>query len=75
MRLNDAQILDSERVASGAVLDYDAYDNIVGVELLHLSSRGHPVDLDKLVFETLRTNRPEEMVVRETPSPSRKEDS
>ena len=74
LRLNDAQILDSEQVASGVVLDYDAHDNIVGVELLHLSSRGHPVDLDKLVFETLRTNRPEEMVVRETPSLSRKED-
>jgi hypothetical protein len=45
------------------------------VELLHLSSRGHPVDLDKLVFETLRANRPEEMVVREPPSSSGKEDS
>jgi uncharacterized protein YuzE len=75
LRLNDAQILDSEQVASGIVLDYDAHDNIVGVEMLHLSKRGNPVDLDKLVFETLRANRPEEMVVRETPSPSGKEDS
>jgi uncharacterized protein YuzE len=75
LRLNDAQILDSEQVASGVVLDYDAHDNIVGVEMLHLSSRGHPVELDKLVFETLRANRPEEMVVRELPSSSGKEDS
>ncbi|MFZ1221245.1 MAG: DUF2283 domain-containing protein [Chthoniobacterales bacterium] len=75
LRLNDAQILDSEQVASGVVLDYDAHDNIVGVELLHLSRRGNPVDIDKLVFETLRANRPEEMVVRETPSPSGKETS
>lgn len=48
-------------------LDYDAHDNVVGVEMLHLSRRGHPVDIDKLVFETLRANRPEEMVVREGP--------
>jgi uncharacterized protein YuzE len=70
LRLNDAQILDSEQVASGIVLDYDAHDNVVGVEMLHLSRRGNPVDIDKLVFETLRANRPEEMVVRETPAPS-----
>lgn len=75
LRLNDAQILDSEQVASGVVLDYDAHDNIVGVELLHLSTRGHPVDLNKLVFETLRANQSEEMVVRETPSHSGKEGS
>lgn len=75
LRLNDAQILDSEQVASGVVLDYDAQDNVVGVEMLHLSRRGSPVDIDKLVFETLRANRPEEMVVRETPAPSGKENS
>lgn len=75
LRLNDAQILDSEQVASGIVLDYDAHDNVVGVEMLHLSRRGSPVDIDKLVFETLRSNRPEETVVRETPSPSEKENS
>lgn len=75
LRLNDAQILDSEQVASGIVLDYDAHDNVVGVEMLHLSRRGSPVDIDKLVFETLRANRAEETVVRETPSPSQKENS
>jgi len=75
LRLNDAQILDSEQVASGIVLDYDAHDNVIGVEMLHLSRRADPVDVDKLVFETLRSNRPEEMVVRETPATSRKEDS
>lgn len=37
LRLNDAQIVDSEQVGSGIVLDYDANDNVVGVEVLHLS--------------------------------------
>ena len=39
LRLNDAQIADSEQVASGVILDYDAQDNVVGVEMLHLSKR------------------------------------
>ena len=75
LRLNDAQILDSEQVATGVVLDYDALDNGVGVEMLHLSRRGNPVDMDKLVFETLWANRSEEMVVRETPSSIGEENS
>jgi uncharacterized protein YuzE len=75
LRLNDAQILESEQVASGVVLDYDAQDNVVGVEMLNLSKRGNPVDIDKLIFETLRADRPEEIVVRETAAPSRNENS
>lgn len=55
LRINDAQIVESEQVASGVVLDYDAHDNVVGVELLHLSKRGQPVEIEKLVFETLNS--------------------
>ena len=68
LRLNDAQIVDSEQVASGVVLDYDAKDNLVGVEMLHLSKRGSPVEVEKLVFETLRARQPE-TALRETPPP------
>ena len=68
LRLNDAQIVDSEQVASGVVLDYDAKDNLVGVEMLHLSKRGSPVEVEKLVFETLRSRQPE-TALRETPPP------
>ena len=75
LRLSDAQIRDSEQVASGIVLDYDAHDNVIGVEMLHLSRRGNPVEIDKLVFETLGANRREETVVRETPPPSRKDNA
>jgi uncharacterized protein YuzE len=67
LRLTDTQIVDSEQVASGVIVDYDAKDNVVGVEMLHLSKRANPVDIDKLVFETLRARGPEEIVVRETP--------
>ncbi len=53
LRLNDAQIIDSEMVAPGVVLDYDAQENVVGVEMLHLSKRANPPDLQRLLFETL----------------------
>jgi uncharacterized protein YuzE len=67
LRLNEAKIVDSEQVASGVVLDYDAQDNVVGVELLHLSKRGGPVEVEKLVFEILRSRHPAETAVREIP--------
>jgi uncharacterized protein YuzE len=68
LRLNDAEIVDSERVAGGVVLDYDAQENVVGVEMLHLSKRGSSVELEKLVFETLKSHQ-SESAVSETPPP------
>ncbi|MGB8342717.1 MAG: DUF2283 domain-containing protein [Chthoniobacterales bacterium] len=66
LRLNEAQIVDSEQVGAGVVLDYDAQDNVVGVEMLNLSKRGNPVEIERLVFETLSSHQPD-AVVRETP--------
>ncbi|MBA2436073.1 MAG: DUF2283 domain-containing protein [Chthoniobacterales bacterium] len=68
LRLNEAQIVDSEQVGSGVVLDYDAQDNIVGVEMLNLSKRGQPVEIEKLVFETLQSHQTD-VLVQETPPP------
>ena len=68
LRLNEASIVDSEQVASGVVLDYDAQDNVVGVEVLHLSKRGDPVEVEKMVFEILRA-RESANVLRETSPP------
>lgn len=53
LRLSDAPIVDSEQVVAGVVLDYDASDQVVGVEMLHLSKRVPKADLQKLLFETL----------------------
>lgn len=64
MRLNDSKIIESEEVSPGVVLDYDAKDEVVGVEILFLSKRG--VDVDKLDYQTLRSTPAEEAVVRET---------
>ncbi|HCX30826.1 MAG TPA: hypothetical protein DHU55_13835 [Blastocatellia bacterium] len=73
LRLNDAEIADSEQVASGVVLDYDAQDNVVGVEMLHLSKRAQKADLQRLLFETLGASIPEELIMRETAPPYGKE--
>jgi uncharacterized protein YuzE len=69
LRLNDAEIADSEQVASGVILDYDAKDNVVGVEMLNLSKRARRADLERLLFETLGASaEPQEFLVRETSS-------
>ena len=72
LRLNDAAIADSEQVASGVILDYDAEENVVGVEMLHLSKRARKEDLKRLLFETLGASAPQEFLVRETSPDYRK---
>ena len=69
LRLNDAQIQDSEQVASGVVLDYDAQDNVVGIEMLNLSKRAAKADLKHLLFETLGSSVVDELTVREISPP------
>jgi uncharacterized protein YuzE len=69
LRLNDAEIVDSEQVAPGVVLDYDAQDNVVGLEMLHVSRRAPEVDIKRLLFETAGNTPPEEIVLRETTTP------
>ena len=45
LRLDDSKIVDSKEVAPGVVLDYNANDQIVSIELLHLSKRTPKLDL------------------------------
>ncbi len=37
-RLDDSRIVESEEVQPGVILDYDKNDQVVGVELLNISS-------------------------------------
>ena len=39
LRLDDSTIVESEEVSPGVVLDYNESNEVVGVELLHLSKR------------------------------------
>ena len=51
-RLDETAIVDSEEVRPGIILDYDAEDNVVGIEMLGLSKRVSLDMLKKLQFES-----------------------
>lgn len=51
-RLDETAIVDSEEVKPGVILDYDANDNVVGIEILGLSKRVPLEMLKRLQFET-----------------------
>ena len=52
LRLDDSTIVESEEVSPGVVLDYNASNEVVGVELLYLSKRSSNLKLSTLEFET-----------------------
>jgi uncharacterized protein YuzE len=41
-RLDESAIVESEEVQPGVILDFDAEGRVVGIEILHLSSRVAP---------------------------------
>ncbi|MGH7571708.1 MAG: DUF2283 domain-containing protein [Gemmatimonadota bacterium] len=51
LRLDDSEIVESEEVRPGIVLDFNAERQVVGVEILKLESRVPRADLKKLQFE------------------------
>ena len=53
LRLDDSQIVESEEVSPGVVLDYNASNEVVGVEMLHLSKRSSTLNLSTLQFESI----------------------
>lgn len=52
LRLDDSPVVESTEAAPGVVLDYNAANEVVGVEILGLSRRTPRIDLETLVFET-----------------------
>ena len=54
LRLDDSAIVESEEVSPGVVLDYNESNEVVGVEMLHLSKRSsNNLNLSALEFETV----------------------
>jgi uncharacterized protein YuzE len=51
-RLNESEIVDSEEIKPGVILDYDKDDQVVGVEFLTASKRAPIEMLKNLQFET-----------------------
>ncbi len=52
LRLNEAEIVESEEVQPGVILDFDEKGQVVGVEILALSTRTEPEKLHIFQFET-----------------------
>ncbi|TEU11497.1 MAG: DUF2283 domain-containing protein [Anaerolineales bacterium] len=52
-RLDESAIVESEEVQPGVILDFNAEGHVVGIEILHLSSRVAPEQLRILHFETI----------------------
>jgi uncharacterized protein YuzE len=51
-RLDDGEIFESEGIESGVIVDYNNNNQIVGFEILHVSTRVLPEKLKTLQFET-----------------------
>ena len=52
LRLDDSKIMESEEVSPGVVLDFDQHNQVVGVEILHLSKRTQKLNLQELQYQT-----------------------
>lgn len=52
IRLNERPILESEEVRPGVVLDFDASGLVVGIEMLDISKRMPPEEMQTLPFAT-----------------------
>jgi uncharacterized protein YuzE len=51
LRLDDSKIIESAEVQPGIVLDYDANNQVVGVEILRVKERVPAADLKHLDFK------------------------
>ncbi|MCF7914287.1 MAG: DUF2283 domain-containing protein [Spirochaetaceae bacterium] len=52
-RLDDKEIIESEETSPGVILDYNENNEVVGIEILHLSRRTDKINLDSLLYETM----------------------
>ena len=52
LRLDDSRIIESEEVSPGVVLDFNAENQVLGVEVLNLSKRSPNLNLRELQFQT-----------------------
>jgi uncharacterized protein YuzE len=51
LRLDDSKIVESEEVSPGVVLDFNEANEVVGIEMLHLSKRSKALAMDFVQLE------------------------
>ncbi|MDD5036418.1 MAG: DUF2283 domain-containing protein [Methylococcaceae bacterium] len=54
LELVDVEVAESEEVAPGIIVDYDASGEVVRLEVLYLSKRPHPIDVLDFQFQSHR---------------------
>ena len=52
LRLDDSMIIESEEVSPGVVMDFNEDNQVVGIELLHLSRRSPQLNFQELQYQT-----------------------
>jgi uncharacterized protein YuzE len=52
LRLDDSKIIESEEVSPGVVLDFNEQNQVVGIEMLHLSRRSPQLNLQELQYQS-----------------------
>jgi uncharacterized protein YuzE len=53
LRLDDSKIIESEEVSPGVVLDFNDSNQVVGIEILHLSKRTPQLNLNDFLYQTV----------------------
>ncbi len=53
LTLDDSDVIESEEVSPRIIVDYNAENKVVGIEMLYLSKRTPRLDTGKLLFETV----------------------
>ena len=51
LTLDESGVVGSEEVSPGIIVDYNADNNVVGIEMLYLSKRTPKLNKDSLLFE------------------------
>ncbi len=51
-RLDESKVVDSEEIRPGVVLDYDAKNQVIGVEFLKISTRATAEELSSFQYKS-----------------------
>lgn len=67
LNLSDAKVVESDEVEPGIILDYDADNRVVGIEMLNLSFRAPAADTRRLFLQGIEAASAMSSVLREEP--------
>ena len=58
LTLDESEAVESDEVSPGIIVDYNADNNAVGIEMLYLSKHTTKLDMSRLFFEMAPTPTP-----------------